>query len=259
VNTAEEHWDALVGQFRQLCLLRRQKKFIESDIILTSELPRAIAEWSQVSDGEPVAKKSRLDAMFQNEQRRIDDACFAMELLTDRLKTEILPAVTSELTEQIRATVMENIRAAISEDIRNIVATELRKSVPTHTEAVPESDSSESVESTQSMVPSKNLLSNFAQQVRSSVAQKAYVAVLEELAREKKPAQVKAIRPGQKVEAPQKVSPQVPPRPKSPAAAAPGRLARPAVADVSAVIDFVLAEEQQTLKNKYKFELSACP
>jgi hypothetical protein len=251
VTTAEQCWEKVVGDFRQLCVLRRQKKFIESDIILTSELPRAIASWSEVDDTEPAAKKSRLDAMFQAEQRRIDDACFTMDLLTDRLKTEILPTITSELTEQIRASVLENIRATISEDIRNIVATELRKSVPTRVPAVQAPDSSpKSTPAVESAVPAKNLLSNFAEQVRTTVAQKAYVAVLEELAREtKKPAPVKT------VQAPPKPKAVVAPAPK----ATPARPSRVPFHDVPAVIDVVLAEEQQTLKNKYKFELAARP
>jgi hypothetical protein len=251
VTTAEQCWEKVVGDFRQLCLLRRQKKFIESDIILSSELPRAIANWSEAEDTEPAAKKSRLDAMFQTEQRRIDDACFTMDLLTDRLKGEILPAITSELTEQIRVAVLENVRATISEDVRNIVATELRKSIPTGVQAVQAPDSSsKSAPAVQSTVPAKNLLSNFAEQVRTTVAQKAYVAVLEELGREtKKPAPTRAAQAQQK--------------PTAVVAAAskaiPARPSRVPFHEVPAVIDFVLAEEKQTLKNNYKFELSACP
>jgi hypothetical protein len=260
----DERWDVLVGQFRQLCLLRRQKKFIESDIILTSELPRAIAEWSELSDAEPAAKKSRLDAMFQAEQRRIDDNCFTMDLLTNRLKEEILPSICAEITEQVRAAVIENVRATIlqeirasmSDDIRKFVADEFSKMSP----ALQSSKNlAEPAEARPAPVAKDHLLSNFAEQVRSTVAQKAYVAVLEELAREKKPTPVKALESAQRIQTAQKVPPPVAPRPKAPAASAPARVPRPAVTDVSAVIDFVLAEEQQILKNKYKFELSACP
>ena len=65
VTTAEQRWEKVVGDFRQLCILRRQKKWIESDMILNSDLPRSIASWSEIFDGQPAAKKSRLDAMFQ--------------------------------------------------------------------------------------------------------------------------------------------------------------------------------------------------
>ncbi len=258
MNTADERWDVLVGQFRQLCLLRRQRKFIESDIILTSELPRAIAEWSEVSEAEPAAKKSRLDAMFQAEQRRIDDACFTMDLVTNRFKEEILPSICAEVTEQVRATVIEQVRTtilqevrtSITEDVRNFVAAEFRK-IPSPS---PDPHNLPQPAPTPRATPvsKDHLLSNFAEQVRSTVAQKAYAAVLEELGRERKPAPVKTVPP-------QKAPPAVALRPKAAAALAPARVARPPLADVSAVIDFVLAEEQQTLKNKYKFELSACP
>ena len=77
MTTPEQTWDKVVADFRQLCLLRRQKKWIESDIILNSDLPRSIATWSESAQIDPTAKKSRLDSMFQAEQRRIDDAWFA--------------------------------------------------------------------------------------------------------------------------------------------------------------------------------------
>jgi hypothetical protein len=260
VNRAEQRWDEVVGQFRQLCLLRRQKKFLESDIILTSELPRAIANWSESFEGDPATKKSRLDNMFQAEQRRIDDAYFTMDLLTSRIQDEIVPSICAEITEQVRATVIEDIRATIlkevrasvAEDIRSVVATELRAIAPPPVQKIEPAPAAKiNHQSPKPVTPRKdNLLSNFAEQVRSTVAQKAYVAVLEELAREKKPA--KALQLQQKIQPAQKPKAVAP----SPA---PARPSRPAIADVPAVIDFVLAEEQQFLKNKYKFELSACP
>jgi hypothetical protein len=235
VNTAEERWDKLVGDFRQLCLLRRQKKWIESDIILNSDLPRSIASWSEAAaDADPTAKKSRLDSMFQAEQRRIDDAFFTMDLLTTRLKEDLIPAITAQITEQVRATILEELRATIGAE----VAAAARSSHQTH--SAPASNM-EFVEPTEA--PTKeNLISNFAEQVRSTVAQQAYDAVLEELGREKKP---------KKTYAAPTLTPKVTPKPAP--------VARIALDDIPGVIDFVLAEEKQSLKNPYKFELSACP
>jgi hypothetical protein len=229
VNTAEERWDKLVGDFRQLCLLRRQKKWIESDIILNSDLPRSIASWSEAAtDADPTAKKSRLDSMFQAEQRRIDDAFFTMDLLTTRLKEDLIPAITAQITEQVRASVLEELRGTINAE----VAAATRSSHQTHSEVC---------ESTEPLTK-ENLITNFAEQVRSTVAQQAYDAVLEELGRERKPKKTYA-------------APTLTPKP----APKPAPVARIALDDVPGVIDFVLAEEKQSLKNPYKFELSACP
>ena len=247
-----------MGDFRQLCLLRRQKKWIEADILLNSDLPRSIANWSEVFDGPPATKKTRLDSMFQTEQRRIDDAYLAMDLLAVRLQDEIVPSICAQVTEQVRAAVAEQARASAAKEVRSIVREEIRASM---SREIRESISEEvrstvaaevraamplapkAVERPQPSEPSaplrrhatEDLLSDFAEQVRSTVAQQAYAA-LEELAREIKPSH--AAR-----------------KPAAPKA----RSSRIAFDDVSSVIDHVLAEEQQNLKNKYKFELSACP
>jgi hypothetical protein len=226
VTTAEQRWEKVVGDFRQLCMLRRQKKWIESDMILNSDLPRSIASWSEVFEGQPAAKKSRLDTMFQAEQRRIDDAYLTVDLVSARLKEEILPSIREQIIEEVRSSVLEELRAAIAEEVRCAVAAEMRDVRPT---AAPEPARAIRRET------DGNSLSDFAEQVRSTVAQQACAAVLEELARERKPA------------APPRVSVQ--PRPSRP---------RVRFDDVPGVIDHVLAEEQPRLK-KYKFEMSACP
>lgn len=213
-----------MADFRQLCLLRRQKKWIESDIILNSDLPRSIATWSESADIDPGAKKSRLDSMFQAEQRRIDDAWLAADLVTARLHEEIIPSICAQITEQIRASLAEEIRSVVVAEVR-AHSPQISKQPPAASLPEPESVA----------VPTQSHIANFAEQVRSTVAQKAYTAVLEELGREAKPA---------------KALPKPTPTPAR---------ARVPFKDVPAVIDFVLAEEQQSLKNKYKFELTACP
>lgn len=227
MTTPEQTWDKVVADFRQLCLLRRQKKWIESDIILNSDLPRSISTWSESAEIDPIAKKSRLDSMFQAEQRRIDDAWFAADLVTSRLHEEIIPSICAQITEQIRASLAEEIRSAVVAKVR---AHTPQISKPPETAPLPEPVAS----ADSAPAPTQSHIANFAEQVRSTVAQKAYAAVLEELGRDPKPA-------------------KAPPKPTP----APAR-ARVPFKDVPAVIDFVLAEEQQSLKNKYKFELTAC-
>ncbi|HUS36770.1 MAG TPA: hypothetical protein VM680_15590 [Verrucomicrobiae bacterium] len=226
MTTPEHTWDKVVADFRQLCLLRRQKKWIESDIILNSDLPRSIATWSESAELDPTAKKSRLDSMFQAEQRRIDDAWFAADLVTARLHEEIIPSICAQITEQIRASLAEEIRSAVVAEVR------------AHSPQITKEPETTLPEPAVAAAPTQKHIANFAEQVRTTVAQKAYAAVIEELGREPRPAK-----------APPKPTP-APARPRSP---------RVPFNDVPAVIDFVLAEEQQSLKNKYKFELTACP
>lgn len=232
MTTPEQTWDKVVADFRQLCLLRRQKKWIESDIILNSDLPRSIATWSESAELDPTAKKSRLDSMFQAEQRRIDDACFAADLVTTRLHEEIIPSICAQITEQLRASLAEEIRSAVAAEVRAHSPQPANISEPAPLrEPEPEPEPAPA--------PTQNHIANFAEQVRTTVAQKAYAAVLEELGREPRPA---------------KALPKPTPAPTR------ARAPRVPINDVPAVIDFVLAEEQQSLKNKYKFELTAaCP
>ena len=232
-----------MADFRQLCLLRRQKKWIESDIILNSDLPRSIAGWSEVFDGAPAQKKARLDAMFQSEQRRLDDAYFALDLVTARLKEEIVPAICGQIAEQVRSAIMAEVQLAIATQLKTAVADEVRSAVPDHVRSTaPEQTHAIITEQVRAAVAenvrsvlSPNLLSDFTEQVRSTVAQQARAVVLEELAREHKPA-----------------------GPLRNADLAAGRGSRVAFDDVPGVIDLVLAEERQR-ENQNKLELSACP
>jgi hypothetical protein len=100
-----------VDEFRQLCLFRRQKKWVESDTILKTELPRSIASWSESFQAEPSVKRSRLDAMFQTEQRRIDDAWLVQELMAARLNEQFLPAICTQVAQEVRSVVAEEMAA----------------------------------------------------------------------------------------------------------------------------------------------------
>jgi hypothetical protein len=105
----EQRWEKLVGEFRQFCLYRRQKKLIESDMILNSDLPRSIAEWSRSFEGEPSVKKARLDAMFQTEQRRIDDAWLVQDLMAARFNEQMLPNLCMQVAQEVRSVMVEEM------------------------------------------------------------------------------------------------------------------------------------------------------
>ena len=92
-----------MGDFRQVCLLRRQKRWRESDAILKVELPRSIAGWSASYPAELDIKSARLDSMFELEQRRIDDAWLVQQLIVAQLNEQIIPAVCLEVSQEVRS------------------------------------------------------------------------------------------------------------------------------------------------------------
>ncbi len=108
VNHLENRWDKVVRDFRQVCLLRRQDRRDESDRLMRQDLPQSIAEWSRSDSADAGTKRARLDAMFQQEQRRMDDLWVMNELLSARLMEEFLPVVCSSVC----STVGEELRKA---------------------------------------------------------------------------------------------------------------------------------------------------
>ena len=113
VNHFDSRWEKVVRDFRQLCLLRRQERIEESEAVMRQQLPTSIAEWSRNDAAEPDAKRARLDSMFQQEQRRMDDLWVMNELLSARLREEFLPVVCSSVCETVG---VELRRAGVGRD-----------------------------------------------------------------------------------------------------------------------------------------------
>jgi hypothetical protein len=103
VSTSDQWWDKVVGDFRQVCLLRRQKRWREADRILKEELPHSIAGWSASYPADHDTKSARLDSMFELEQRRIADAWLLQQLVMTQLHEQIIPAVCLEVGHEVRS------------------------------------------------------------------------------------------------------------------------------------------------------------
>jgi len=101
INHFDSRWEKVVRDFRQLCLLRRQERIVESEAMVRQQLPNSISEWSRNDSAEPGAKRARLDSMFQQEQRRMDDLWVMNELLSARLREDFLPEVCSSVCETV--------------------------------------------------------------------------------------------------------------------------------------------------------------
>lgn len=108
-NTAEARWEKVVQDYRQLFVLRRQGRREESARLLHHELPMSISAWSECDAADGPAKKQRLSEMFQQEQRRLDDVWFLQELMEQRLRTELLPALSERIGEEVRRAVNQSV------------------------------------------------------------------------------------------------------------------------------------------------------
>lgn len=100
-NHFDSRWEKVVRDFRRLCVLRRQDRRDESEALLRQELPRSISDWAQHDPSAPDHKRSRLDEMFQQEQRRMDEVALLNELLSSQLMDTFLPVVCSSVCSAV--------------------------------------------------------------------------------------------------------------------------------------------------------------
>ena len=101
-NLQETYWERVVCDFRRLCVLRRQRRREESEALMRHELPRSIAEWSRQQPGDATAKKAQLDAMFNTEQRRVEDVWMMQDILSSKLVEDFVPVICSRVNEEVR-------------------------------------------------------------------------------------------------------------------------------------------------------------
>ncbi|MEI6392539.1 MAG: hypothetical protein WCT12_15715 [Verrucomicrobiota bacterium] len=104
-------WDQVVSDFRRLCMLRHQGNVAESDEILSTRLPKRIATWSRTSTQDPIVKKTTLEDMFRNEQKRVEDAMLFHEIASTRWETQLIPMLCNQVSQEIRRTVSDQFSA----------------------------------------------------------------------------------------------------------------------------------------------------
>ncbi len=101
-RTPEALWQRIVQDYRQLCALQRQARAEESDRLLRDELPARILAWAEQDPSDGTAKARRLDQMFQREHQRLADAWMLEELLEQRLRSQVMPALTARIDAEVR-------------------------------------------------------------------------------------------------------------------------------------------------------------
>ena len=104
-------WISLVDQFREACVLRRNGRHDESEHLLQTELPNKIAAWSKQPMPAGTDRRSALETMFQEEQRRVEEAFFVQKLVATQIEEQILPKLCFMIAEEIRDVVRAEARA----------------------------------------------------------------------------------------------------------------------------------------------------
>lgn len=95
-------WISLVEQFREACVLRRNGRQSESEHLLQAELPHKIAAWSKQPLPAGLDRRSILETMFQEEQRRVEEAFFVQKLVATQIEEQLLPKLCFMIAEEIR-------------------------------------------------------------------------------------------------------------------------------------------------------------
>jgi len=104
-------WISLVEQFREACVLRRNGRHEESEHLLQNELPNKIAAWSRQPVPPGIDRRSALETMFQEEQRRVEEAFFVQKLVAAQIEEQLLPKLCFMIAEEIRDVVRAEARA----------------------------------------------------------------------------------------------------------------------------------------------------
>ncbi len=96
-----------MNDFRQVCILRKQGRHDESIALLEQELPKTISQWAQASPLDAARKRSELQIMFRDEERRIDDAWAVQQFVSTHLRQDVFPALSAQIANEVRGVVFE--------------------------------------------------------------------------------------------------------------------------------------------------------
>jgi hypothetical protein len=108
----DQLWSKIVDDFREACVLRKNGRHEESNELLQHVLPGEIAAWSRMPMPEGINRRSRLETMFRDEQRRVDDAFFVQRLVTIQIEEHLLPKLCFMVAEEVREAVRNDARTA---------------------------------------------------------------------------------------------------------------------------------------------------
>ncbi len=96
------YWEEIKRHFRRACLLRQEGRHEEAAQIMRETLPPVIEQWNTRCPDSPMEKRHRLEALFAEEMKRVEDACFIQETLLSRLQNAFGQQVESAMEDLVR-------------------------------------------------------------------------------------------------------------------------------------------------------------
>src|SRR6185295_14708482 len=106
---SDKHWNQVVSGFRQACILMREGKTHESNLIIHAELPKSISTWSRICPKDAASKKADLVNMFREEQKRVEDTWVIRGMIWNKLNEELLPTICTRVLREVNEQARENL------------------------------------------------------------------------------------------------------------------------------------------------------
>ena len=109
--SVENAWEKVVTKYRQVCVLRRESKLVESERVLQDDLPVVIAAWSAANPQPITTKKAELETMFAVERKRVDESLLMRQrMLAAQMHEPMLPAMHARVAEEVKNLFAEQMR-----------------------------------------------------------------------------------------------------------------------------------------------------
>jgi hypothetical protein len=116
----DQLWSKIVDDFREACVLRKNGRHEESNELLQHVLPGEIAAWSRMPMPEGINRRSRLETMFRDEQRRVDDAFFVQRLVTSQIEEHLLPKLCFMVVPRLTDTMPLDVKLVLMREYSEI-------------------------------------------------------------------------------------------------------------------------------------------
>ena len=94
-------WSRVVSSFRNACFLRHHNDLDESMRILNNSLPHAITSWSELDKELAKQKRLRLTKMFEEEEKRMEDAFVISDVLSSTLVDTLIPQLSEKIVNEL--------------------------------------------------------------------------------------------------------------------------------------------------------------
>ena len=105
---SDKHWNQVVSGFRHACILMREGKTHESNLIIHAELPKSISTWSRICPKDAASKKADLVNMFREEQKRVEDTWVIRGMIWNKLNEELVPTLCTRVLQEVKEQAREH-------------------------------------------------------------------------------------------------------------------------------------------------------